>query len=178
MTVVAGEGVSAKVKHAKIALKREPWKAKQGMKPQQETKKAAIKEWSDRERELQGFELLAGVLKQIDDLQLDDFSTLRGIGADSIDDLKRYFELKVFAGDAPDEVKFEPSEFERAIQARGDYFLAVISGLEEGFDTQIKIFADPIRTLQIRRVSQIRLGGIKATNSNRLVINIGTTAAE
>lgn len=177
VTVIEGEGATAKVKHPKLALKREPWKLKGQKQPQQEIQRTPLKEWNERERELQGFELLAGVLKQIDDLQLNDFSALRGIGADSIDDLKRYFELKVFAGDAPDEVRFEPSEFERALQARSDYFLAVISGLEEGYDTQIKIFVDPVRTLPIRRVSQIRLGGIKAPNSSRLVINIGTTTA-
>jgi hypothetical protein len=110
----------------------------------------------------------------MDDLRLEDFSTLRGIGADSIDNLKRFFELKVFAGDAPDEVRFEASEFERAVKARKDYFLAVVSGLEEGKDTQIRIFADPVRTLPWRRTSRIKLGGIRSATSPALLVSIAT----
>jgi hypothetical protein len=133
-----------------------------------------VKEWSEKERERRGFEVLAAALKQIGDLQLGDFSALRGIGADSIDNLKRFFELKVFAGDAPDEVRFEASEFERAVRARKAYFLAVVSGLEEGKETQIRMFADPVRTLPWRRSSQIRLGGIRSGDSAGLLVTILT----
>lgn len=135
---------------------------------------APLKEWGEKERERVGFEVLAAALRQINDLQLEDFSGLRGVGADSIDNLKRFFELKVFAGDAPDEVRFEASEFERAVKARKDYFLAIVSGLEEGGDTQIRIFADPVRTLPWRRTSQIRLGGIRSGASPALLVSIAT----
>lgn len=133
-----------------------------------------VKQWSEKERERSGFEVLAAALEQIGDLQLGDFSTLRGIGADSIDNLKRFFELKAFAGDAPDEVRLEASEFERAVKAGKDYFLAVVSGLEEGKETQIRIFADPARTLTWRRNSRIRLGGIRSGTSPGLLVPIVT----
>ena len=172
VSIVESDHLSKTIKRPKRRLKTEPWKLK---KSQSAAKPVApVREWSERERELQGFELLAAALKQLDDLQLEDFSALRGIGADSIDNLKRYFELKVFSGDASDEIRFEPSEFERAVQAKGDYFLAVVSGLEEGYNTQIKIFADPVRTLPIRRVPQIRLGGVRTPSSRRLVVTIKT----
>ena len=130
--------------------------------PRDEPARSPLKEWGEKERQDRGFEVLAAALKQIYDLDLEDFSALRGIGADSIDNLKRFFELKAFAGDAPDEVRFEASQFERAVKERKDYFLAVVSGLEEGKDTQIRIFADPVRTMPWRRTSQIRLGGVRS----------------
>ena len=117
---------------------------------------------------------LPAALKEIDDLDLEDYSALHQIGADSIDNLSRYFELKTFSGDATDEVRFEHSEFQRAIEAEKDYFLAVVSGLEEGKDTEIRIFADPLRTLQLKRVPQIRLGGIRSGGKSVLRLKIDT----
>ncbi|WP_146048622.1 sacsin N-terminal ATP-binding-like domain-containing protein [Roseibium marinum] len=144
--------------------------------PAQETKAspAGVREWTEKERERRGFELLAAALKQIDNIDLDDYSALKGIGADSMDNLSRYFELKVFSGEATDEVRFEHSEFQRAVKAKGDYFLAVVSGLEEGRTTEIMIFADPIRTLDWKRIPQIRLGGIRSGGKSALRIRIDT----
>lgn len=174
VTIAEGETNKREIKRTKKPLKRAPWNSKTKQGASKAGGKAPVKEWSERERELQGFELLAGALKEMDDLQLEDFSALRGIGADSIDNLRRFFELKVFAGAPADEVRFEPSEVQRALQSKGDYFLAIVSGLEEGYETQIKIFADPVRTLPIRRVSQIRLGGVRSSTSRSLVIKVNT----
>jgi len=174
VTIVEGEVTKKVINRTKKALKRDPWNSKPKQDASKAKGKAPVKEWSERERELQGFELLAAALKEMDDLQLEDFTALRGIGADSIDNLRRFFELKVFAGAPADEVRFEPSEFQRALQSKGDYFLAIVSGLEEGHDTQIKIFADPVRTLPIRRISQIRLGGVRTSTSRSLVVKINT----
>ena len=131
-----------------------------------------IKEWSELEKEERGFEILAAALKKIDDSDLENFTALRGIGADSIDNLKRFFEMKVFAGDPTDEVRFEASEFERAVKEGRNYFLAVISGMEEGKDTKVRIFSDPIRTLPWCRHTRIRLGGILSQVSNSITIDI------
>jgi len=57
-----------------------------------------IKEWSELEKEERGFEILAAALKQIDDSDLENFTALRGIGADSIDNLKRFFEMRFLRG--------------------------------------------------------------------------------
>ena len=138
--------------------------------------RSPLKEWGEQERQLMGFKVLAAALKQIDDLHLEDFSALRGIGADSIDNLKRLFELKAYAGDAPDEVRFEASQFKRAVKERKDYFLAVVSGLEEGKDTQIRIFADPVRTMPWRPTSRIMLGGVRSGASPTLLVSIATPA--
>ena len=93
--------------------------------------KGPIRHWTEEEKERLGFEILAAALKSIDGVQLSDFRALRRIGADSLDNLRRYFELKVHVGALPDEVRLEPSEMERAATARDDYFLAVVGGLEK-----------------------------------------------
>ena len=172
VTIFGSDETPKKPKSSKRSLVVDPG----SIRPPREGQSAPtpIKEWGEKQRERRGFELLAATLKQMDDLQLKDFSALRGIGADSIDNLQRFFELKVFAGDAPDEVRFEASEFERAVRAGKDYFLAVISGLEEGKDTQIRIFADPVRTLTWRRSSRIKLGGIRSGSSPALLLSIAT----
>ena len=69
-------------------------------------------------------------------------------------------------------MRFEASEFERAVKEGRNYFLAVISGLEEGKDTKVRIFSDPIRTLPWRRHTRIRLGGILSQVSNSITIDI------
>lgn len=132
-------------------------------------KPPALKEWGEKEREKLGFELLASTLNTIDQAYLEDFSAIHQVGADSIDDLKRYWELKVYAGEAPDEVRFEASEFERAAREKGDYYLAVISGLEEGKQTEIRLFSDPLRTLKWRSVSRLRLSGIRSHSGGVLI---------
>lgn len=131
-----------------------------------------VREWSEEERERRGFEILAAALRKINQQKLEDFRDMHHVGADSIDDLRRYFELKAHLGDAPDEVRFEASQFERAVREGKNYFLAVVSGLEEGKETQISIFPDPVRNLQWRRTSTIKLGGIRSGASKVLRISI------
>jgi hypothetical protein len=133
-----------------------------------------VKEWSEEERERRGFEILAAALRTIDQRELKDFRAIRQLGADSMDELRRYFELKAHLGDAPDEVRFEPSQFERAVREGKNYFLAVVSGLEEGKETEISIFPDPVRNLHWSRTSTIKLGGIRSGASKVLRVTIKT----
>ena len=132
----------------------------------------ALHEWTDQEKETRGFEILAAALKSLDGVDLGDFRALRNVGADSIDNLRRYFEMKAHLGAVPDEITLEPSEFERAatVEGKGAYFLAVVGGLEEGAETVIRIFAHPLRTLRWKRSSTLRLAGMRTARA--LVIPI------
>jgi hypothetical protein len=129
-------------------------------------------DWTDHEKETRGFEILAAALKSLEGVDLGDFRGVRNVGADSIDNLRRYFEMKAHLGAIPDEITLEPSEFERAatIDGNGAYFLAVIGGLEEGAGTIIRIFGHPLRTLRWKRTSTIRLAGVRTARA--LVIPI------
>ena len=135
----------------------------------------ALSDWTDQEKETRGFELLAAALKSLDGVELGDFRALRNVGADSIDNLRRYFEMKVHLGAIPDEITLEPSEFQRAatVEASGAYFLVVIGGLEEGAETVIRIFAHPLHTLRWKRNSTMRLAGVRTARA--LVIPIETS---
>lgn len=48
-----------------------------------------------------------------------------------MDELRQFYELKVYAGAEPDEIRLTYSEVRRAI-ASTDFFLVVVSGVEEG----------------------------------------------
>ncbi|TIQ33088.1 MAG: hypothetical protein E5X48_25100 [Mesorhizobium sp.] len=121
-----------------------------------------VQEWNEEERERRGYEVLAAAIKEISHQNLQDFRAIRHVGADSIDELRRYFELKAHLGDAPDEVRLEASQFERAVREGTNYFLAVVAGLEEGKKTEISIFPDPVRNLQWHRTSTIKLCGVRS----------------
>lgn len=138
----------------------------------------ALHDWTDQEKETRGFEVLAAALKSLDGVDLGDFRALRNVGADSIDNLQRYFEMKAHLGPVPDEITLEPSEFQRAatVDGGGAYFLAVVGGLEEGTETVIRIFAHPLRTLRWKRTSTLRLAGVRTARA--LVIPIHDNADE
>jgi hypothetical protein len=135
----------------------------------------ALHEWTAHEKETRGFEVLAAALKSLDGVDLGDFRAVRNIGADSIDNLRRYFEMKAHLGPVPDEITLEPSEFERAatVEASGAYFLAVVGGLEQGTETVIRIFAHPLRALRWKRTSTIRLAGVRSARALVIPIDDG-----
>lgn len=91
---------------------------------------------------------------------LKDYRHLRGVGADARDKLKRYFEIKAFYGPVQDDVTMTANEAERALQEKDKFFLAVIGGLERGYETVVKIFPDPLRSLKIKRDTSVRLTGV------------------
>ncbi|MCH8815958.1 MAG: hypothetical protein IH957_12875 [Chloroflexi bacterium] len=93
--------------------------------------------------------------------ELRDFRHLRGFGADALDKLSRYFELKASIGPLPDEIRIEESQAKRALSEGEKFFLAVVAGLEEGYETIVKIFPDPLRTLELKEGTSLTLSGIR-----------------
>jgi hypothetical protein len=91
---------------------------------------------------------------------LRDYRHLRGVGADALDKLRRYFELKASYGPLPDDVTLTANEAERAFLEGDKFFLAVVAGLEEGYDTVVKIFPNPLRTLEFKPSTAVTLAGI------------------
>ncbi len=49
--------------------------------------------------------------------------------------------IKSFAREAPNEMTFTESEFQRLMKRKGKFLLIVVSGLEEGFKTKIRVYA-------------------------------------
>jgi hypothetical protein len=92
---------------------------------------------------------------------LRDFRRFQGVGADALDNLRRHFEIKSFARTMPPTVKLTANEFERALQEAAKYYLVVVAGLEEGYETVVRIIADPVNTLQPQPATTVVLGGIE-----------------
>ena len=96
---------------------------------------------------------------------LRDFRRFQGVGADAVDNLKRHFEIKSFSRAMPPTVELTTNEFKRALQQGAKYYLAVVAGLEEGYDTVVRIIADPANTLQPQAATTVVLGGIENVKS-------------
>ena len=93
--------------------------------------------------------------------RLRDYRHLRGVGADALDKLRRYFEMKATYGPLPDEITLTANEAERAFNERDKFFLAVVAGLEEGYETVVKIFPNPLASLELKPSTSMTLTGIR-----------------
>jgi hypothetical protein len=125
--------------------------------------------YSDEEKELLALEILHRAING-DSVELKDYHHLRGIGADAKDKLCRYFEIKGYTGSMPDEVTLTANEAERAFRDGDKYFLVVIAGLEKGYDTQLKIFSNPLRVLQLKPNTSVSLKNI-STSSHCITVH-------
>lgn len=95
-----------------------------------------------------------------DAANLRDYRHLRGVGADALDKLRRYFEIKAYYGNLPNDITLTANETERALREGDKFFLAVVAGLETGYDTVVRIFANPLRTLDLKPDASVTLTGI------------------
>jgi len=120
--------------------------------------------YSQEDKEDVGMELARMILSS-DDNEIIDIRNQRSVGADAIDSLKNYYELKVSAGAEPDQVTLTSSEVKRALNTP-KFFLVVVSGVE-GTDARpkVRIFVDPLNQLSKEYSGKITLSGIKSTKS-------------
>jgi len=115
--------------------------------------------YSAEEKDLLALQVLQAAINGESE-ELLDYRHLRGIGADALDKLRRYFEIKASYGALPDEVTLTANEADRAFRERDKYLLAVVAGLEEGYETVVKIFANPLRSLEVKGTTSITLTGV------------------
>jgi len=121
--------------------------------------------YTSGELESAGLELLRRVLGGDSD-EIVDLRTQRGVGADAVDELRRYYELKVHAGKEPDQVTLTYSGVKRALSTP-DFFLVVVSNIEKSGDTQptVRVFLDPLKQLQPTDRGSITLSGVREAKS-------------
>ena len=126
--------------------------------------KVTIRLYTDLDRETVGLNLLRKVLVSDRD-EIKDLRAQRGVGADAIDELGRFYELKVSAGTEPDQVTLTNAEVKRALTTP-NFFLVVVSGVE-GVDAKpkVRVIIDPLSQLQPAESGAIMLSGVRSATS-------------
>ena len=123
-----------------------------------------LRGYSDLERETVGLELVRKVLSS-DHEDIVDLRTQRGVGADAMDELEQFYELKVSAGGEPDEVTLSNAEWQRA-KISPSFFLVLVSGVEgAGSRPSVRIIPRPLDQLKQRVSGNIRLSGVRHAKS-------------
>ena len=126
--------------------------------------RTALPEYSSIDRETVGMELVRKLLGT-DREAIMDLRTQRGVGADAIDRMKAFYELKVYTGAEPDQVTLTDAEFRRALKTR-DYFLIVVSEIEgSNARPKVRVFVNPLGQLQPTGSRSITLTGVRTAPS-------------
>lgn len=100
-----------------------------------------------------------------------DLRAQHGVGADAIDSLDRFFELKVHLGEEPDTVQLEDSQIRRALSTP-DFFLVVVSNIEgANARPKVRIIVDPVHQLAITESSAVKFTGVRSAEHS-LVYNL------
>lgn len=116
------------------------------------------------ERESVGMALVMHALSS-DQSGMADIRDQRNVGADAVDQLQRFFELKVHAGAIPDEIRLTDSEVQRALST-AEFFLVLVGNVERGAgQPEIRIITDPLNQLRVEAAGMIRLSGINRAQS-------------
>lgn len=117
-----------------------------------------VQNFTSEEREEIGVRLVRSVLGG-DEKDVVDIRHQRNVGADAVDDLKNYYELKVYSGKIPDDISLTSAEYLRA-QETEDFFLVLVGNVEAGEGVpEVLIIKDPIGQLTTRPTGSVRLTG-------------------
>jgi hypothetical protein len=122
--------------------------------------RAAPIEYDNRDLEQRGWEVLQQVLSSSDTAVLTDFRKRHHVGADGVIDWKTFVELKATGRGPQSAIEMSASEFERAKERGLDFILALVSGLEEGERTEVRLILDPANRCTVRPVGAVRLVGL------------------
>ena len=123
-----------------------------------------IAEYSALDRETVGMEIGRKLLSS-NRGEIVDLRAQRGVGADAIDNMDRFYEFKVSAGAESDLITLTDAEFRRALTTP-DYFLVVVSDIE-GDDARpkVRIIIDPLKSLKMQLKGQVVLTGVHDASS-------------
>jgi hypothetical protein len=102
---------------------------------------------------------------RLDPPQIADLRARRGIGADMVDELAQFYEIKMSsASEFPAEITLTPSERSRSEDP--DFFLAVVAGLEEDADElRVRFIFDPLSQLAVRITGDVTLTGVRGAQA-------------
>jgi hypothetical protein len=133
-------------------------------------------EYDQRDLEQHAWELLSEVLDSSSEVSITDFRRRHQVGADGAIDWTKFVELKATGCALQSSVEFSPAEFERAQEKGVDFILALVSGLERGLTTEIRLIFDPANRVSLRPTASIRLVGL--ADAPAVVVRIADEADE
>ena len=120
--------------------------------------------YTEVEKESVGLALVRQVFAS-DEREIRDLRAQHGVGADAIDALGRFYELKVYAGAEPDHIVLERSQIRRAMSTP-NFFLVVVSELEgENATPKFRVIIDPLSQLSMSESSSVTFTGVHSSQS-------------
>jgi hypothetical protein len=132
------------------------------------------KRYDNKDVEDLGLHYLNDVLNRAGIEDLKDLRKFRGIGADAVAELKKYFELKSFAGEMPSSVTLTRDELRRANIERKNFHLVVVSGLEQRYESVVvRIYNDPLKNLKWSPKGGATLKGLNSARHLTFTIESG-----
>lgn len=143
--------------------------------PQNQKKPASARRrapanYTDVEKEDAGME----VVRQVLGLEIKDMIDIRNqhnVGADAIDDLRNFYELKVHAQKIPDQIRLQDSEIQRAYETE-NFFLVLVGNVEEDSSpTEVRIITDPLDKLNPSVTGHITFTGVQSAKSFQYFID-------
>lgn len=139
-------------------------------KPRQDNGPVANTAYNIGELEDFGWAVATHVLEHSDRAPLIDFRNRQLVGADGAIDWTRFVELKTFGRMMPGSVQLTLAEYTRAVERGAEYLLVLVSGLEEGFETRVKVIFDPVRSATVARSEMVRLTGLASAAGIELAV--------
>ncbi|MFJ6884021.1 ATP-binding protein [Streptomyces californicus] len=120
--------------------------------------------YQDRDKEKIVLELLTQILHE-QGRTLEDQRGLMRLGADAVDSVDHFYEIKAHGGPEPAEVTLTGAELTRALTEGSNYSLVIASNLEEGRGTPtLRIIPDPLRFFEVEATAEVKLKGLRDTD--------------
>jgi hypothetical protein len=112
------------------------------------------------DREALALEAVRRALR-LDAQEIVDLRSRRGVGVDAIDELRQCYEIKMSSSATiPTDVTLTPNEVDAA-KSDPDFFLAVVSGLEDGSGKlRVRFIFDPLNNLTMKIKGDVTLTGV------------------
>jgi len=126
-------------------------------KPSDPGSRTAPTAYTDRDLEQRGWELLTPALETSAEELLVDFRNRHDVGADGAIDWKTFIEMKATSCAPQSSIEMSNAEYERAKECGNDFILALVSGLEDGYQDEVRLIFHPANRATVRPSNGVKL---------------------
>ena len=122
--------------------------------------------YTEAERQSVGMRLVRRVLGG-DEQEIVDIRHQHNVGADAVDQLRNFYELKIQSGSIPDEISLTRAEFLLAQETK-DWFLVVVGNVEQSdAEPEVRIIPDALHQLTTKPQGSVTLAGVRSAKALR-----------